>query len=479
MARRGGNAMLVVAIPYKPGGQNKMDRDSELQQALEAIRRKRAYIFSRYLPDPTNGCHPQDVKNILVVISASRSGSSLLYHLLSDHPATLAPQGEEITFYKLAGLGLIDTVDASDAIANANSACLAQRTALAVDILRDSGCPFTPNSNGNQDFPVERYIVDSIQRLILQWPEIDFDCDHLYQSARNTLQGHLRMAGSFDAGQYWLDLLSTLIAQGHPINPYYYDLPRDIIQRRHPSMPRIEGPPCSTLCLEEPPFIVPKPKVFPKAGSDADPCLVLKSSSNCYRLEFMQSLYPNAEFSFIHLTRNPAAVINGLMDGWLSHGFYSQSLAGLSTLNIAGYTASHVPWSRHWWNFDSPPGWINYIDLPLERVCAFQWWSANKHVVDGIENGVISRYMVIKYEDLLPRESMQQELAKAFDFAHLPRDIGLQGFKIPAPVMAVNPPGARKWMQRAQVILPAIGEINIAALARRLGYDINAADGFV
>ena len=458
-----------------------MDCDNKLQQALEAIRRKRAYIFSRYLPDPTNGCHPLDVKNVLVVISASRSGSSLLYHLLSDHPATLAPQGEEITFYKLAGLGLIDTVEASDAIANTNSACLAQRTALAVDILRDSGCRFIPRPtlSSNQGFPVERYIVDSIQRLILQWPEIDFDCDHLYQSAKNTLEDHLRATGGFDAGHYWLDLLSMLIAQGHAINPYYYDLPRDSIQRRHPSMPRIEGPPCSALCLEEPPFIVPKPKVFPKPGSGIAPCLVLKSSSNCYRLEFMQSLYPNARFSFIHLTRNPAAVINGLMDGWLSHGFYSQSLAGLSALNIAGYTSSRIPWSRHWWNFDSPPGWIDYVDRPLEAVCAFQWWSANKHIVDGIESGAISRYMVMKYEDLLPRESMQQELAKAFDFAGLPRGVGLQGFKVPAPVMAVNPPGARKWVQRAQVILPAIRQLNIATLARSLGYDIHAADGLV
>lgn len=459
------------------GGHDTTDRDSKLHRALFNISQKRAYLFSRYLPDPSGGYQPQDIKNVLVVISASRSGSSLFYHLLASHPATLAPQGEEITFYKLAGLGLIDSVTASHAIPNDITLSSAGRTALALDILRDSGYPFTPGVD--KEFPIDRYLVDAAQRLLLQWPEIDFDCDRLYQTARTTLEQHLRTANGFDAGSYWLDLLSALIAQGYPINPYYYDLPRKLIEHRHPTMPHIDGPPSASLCLEEPPFIVPTPKIFPKLGEGASPCLLLKSSSNCYRLEFMQSLYPNAQFSFIHLTRNPAAATNGLMDGWLSHGFYSQSLAGVSVLDIKGYTKPQHPWSRYWWNFDSPPGWLDYIDQPLQQVCAFQWYSANKHVLDAIESGTISRYMVTKYEDLLHTETLQQALIKAFEFAHLPQDAWPHGYQRPAPVMAVNPPGARKWLQRAALILPAIRAANIAAVAHRLDYDINAAEDFV
>jgi hypothetical protein len=454
-----------------------MASDTELHKVLDVIKRKRAYIFSKYLPDPTHGCRPGDIKNVLVVISSSRSGSSLLYHLLSGHPATLAPQGEEITFYKLAGLGLLEKLGDSHAIANDISFSRSDREALAMDILRDTGRPYT--SASNQDFPVEQYLVDSIQRLILQWPEIDFNSDELYRAAQNILGKHLHAGGApFDPFLYWLDLLSALIAQGHPINPYYYDLPHDIIRSRHPAIPHNEGPPSSSICLEEPPFIVPKPKVFPdRVGKDD--CLVLKSSSNCYRIEFMQSLFPNARYSFIYLTRNPAAVINGLMDGWLSKGFYSGSVEGLSVLNIAGYTSPQKPWTRYWWNFDSPPGWAGYVDQALEHVCAFQWWSTNKHVIDAIESGVISRYTVIKYEDLLNQESLKNQLGNAFYFAHLPEEAGLNGFKAPAPVMAVNPPGARKWIRRADVIIPAIMRENIASMALRLGYDINASEGFL
>ncbi|MBI3776460.1 MAG: sulfotransferase [Gammaproteobacteria bacterium] len=458
-------------------GHDTPDRGRKLQHTLHNIRRKRAYLFARYLPDATHGYRPQDIKDVLVVISASRSGSSLFYHLLASHPATLAPQGEEITFYKLAGLGLVGSLTASHAIPNDIEMNSAGRTALALDILRDSGYPFIPGID--KEFPIDRYLVDSVQRLLLQWPEIDFDCDHLYQTARATLEQHLRTASGFDTGSYWLDLLSALIAQGYPVNPYYYDLPRKLIEHRHPTMLRIDGPPSAGLCLEEPPFIVPALKVFPKLGEGASPCLLLKSSSNCYRLEFMQSLYPNARFSFIHLTRNPAAAINGLMDGWLSHGFYSQSLQDVAVLDIKGYTKAQFPWSRYWWNFDSPPGWLDYIDQPLQRVAAFQWYSANKHVLDAIESGKISRYMVTKYEDLLHGETLQHELIKAFEFAHLPQDAWPHGYQRPAPVMAVNPPGARKWLQRAQLILPAIREASIAAVAHRLNYDINAADEFV
>ena len=135
--------------------------------------------------------------------------------------------------------------------------------------------------------------------------------------------------------------------------------------------------------------------------------------------------------------------------------------------------------SRHWWNFDNPPGWTDYIEQPLERVCAFQWWSANRHVIDAIASGAIDRHMVIKYENLLNQDSLKNELARAFDFAGLPKEVVLDGFKAPAPVMAVNPPGAGKWIRRAEVILPAIHDTKIAAVARSLDYDVNAANGFV
>ena len=240
----------------------------------------------------------------------------------------------------------------------------------------------------------------------------------------------------------------------------------------------IESPPFSAICLEEPPFVVPQPKAFPEPGAAARKCLLLKSSSNCYRIEFMKSLYPNARFSFIYLTRNPAGAINGLMDGWLSNGFFSQRLERLATLNIAGYS-SLKPWSQQWWNFDLPPGWKDYIDQPLESVCAFQWRSANEHVLKSIDSGAIDNHIRIRYEDMLDPNSLQKELRRAFDFARLPAGPVLDDFKSPAAVMSVNPPGPKKWMQRRDVITPVLKESRVAAVAGKLGYDVQRSEDFV
>jgi hypothetical protein len=79
----------------------------------------------------------------------------------------------------------------------------------------------------------------------------------------------------------------------------------------------------------------------------------------------------------------------------------------------------------------------------------------------------------------LNHESLKSQLGNAFYFAQLPEEAVLNGFKAPAPVMAVNPPGARKWVRRADVIMPAIMRENIATMALRLGYDINASEGFL
>ena len=443
---------------------------------LSTIRQKRAYVFSRYLPDPTNGSRLEDIRNVLVIISASRSGSSLLYHLLSGHPDVLAPSGEEITLYKLAGLGAIYSVNDSHAIAEDIPLDPAQRDALAFDILSDAGCS---HSAAEVNFPIEAYITNSVQRLLLQWPEIDFDCDELYRSAKGALEKHLSTSKTFDAEQYWLDLLSNLILQGYVINPYFYDLSQELIKHRHPSIKIPDGPPSSKLCLEEPPFIVPRPRIFPQPSAHLSKCLLLKSSSNCYRIDFMKKLYPKAKFSFIYLTRNPAGAINGLMDGWSSNGFYSQNLSDLTVLKIDGYTSSHKPWSQHWWNFDCPPGWINYVDKSLENVCAFQWRSANEHVIKNIENCVIDRYLVIKYEDMLNQKSLRRLLFKVLDFAQLDPAPILNDFKAPAYVMSVNAPAPKKWMKRRDIIMPALMDSDVISVASNLDYDIKNVERFV
>jgi hypothetical protein len=64
--------------------------------------------------------------------------------------------------------------------------------------------------------------------------------------------------------------------------------------------------------------------------------LVIKTPGNSYRLPFLRALFPKARFRVLHLVRHPAEAINGLVDGWLYHGFFAQNLPG--RLRIGGYS---------------------------------------------------------------------------------------------------------------------------------------------
>lgn len=100
--------------------------------------------------------------------------------------------------------------------------------------------------------------------------------------------------------------------------------------------------------------------------------LIIKSAGDVYRLDFYQALFPNARLHMLHLRRNPAASINGLINAWLSKKYQSFRVGGLF---IRGYS-DLAPWRRDWWKFDLFPVWQTYRDSSLAELCAAQWSTA-------------------------------------------------------------------------------------------------------
>jgi len=229
-------------------------------------------------------------------------------------------------------------------------------------------------------------------------------------------------------------------------------------------------PPFNDTCLEEPPFVAPQPRRFPAKGRLAAKTLLLKSSSNCYHMRFVKRMFPKARFKFVVLTRNPAGAISGLMDGWLSNGFYSRNVGRLGALAIRGYSQDRLPWTMKWWNFDLPPGWADLRARTLQEVCAWQWSSANEHILRDIGDQTIGDHLFVRYESFLDAQSLHRELGKISEFA------GLEG---PPPadaasslrVMCVTPPAPQKWRKRRETLAPLIANRRIAELAVRLGYN--------
>jgi hypothetical protein len=431
---------------------------SEKVNAAEAFRR----LAAKAGPGRTRGLGPGDIGNVLVIDSASRGGSSFLYRVLSAHPQVIALNGEDSLFQKLHGLFRLESAADSDEFPAGARPARAALEGAAADILLDAGREWRPGL----PFPAEDYAGDCARRLVLQWPCAGSDPDRLLKLASAAVQGELARGGDFDRARCWRALLAAVSAHWRSVDPLYYDLPSG----GYTPGGAVKGPPGCGPLLEEPPFVVPVPRVFPERGEAAGMTLLLKSSANCYRVRLLKRFFPKARYRFVLLARNPMGAVNGLMDGWLSRGFFSHDVGGIAPLSIGGYSAADRPWSRRWWKFDLPPGWAAAAGKPLPEVCALQWTAANARILADEAAGVFGDSLRLRYEELLAPDGLARAAARAAAFAGLKPwlpDAGTAG----QPVMSVTPPRRGKWLARRAQLEPLLAG-PMGALAERLGYEI-------
>lgn len=443
---------------------------------LERVKKKRSYIHDRFNAGRAQGCRPSDVRNVLIIDSASRSGSSFLYFLLSSHPDVLSLNGEESLFERLHGVGIAQKPGDSDHIARDSGVPDETIARVAEDILRDAGSLRWSEAGGA--FPRESFIADSAQRLLLQYPEIDFDPEQLHRLCSESL-GPMSGGGAlFSSRDYWLRLLENLSRASFPVDAGHYDL----LQKNGaaPSDKPAPGlaaaapvahppPPFSLYALEDPPFVVPEPRAFPSANGLGAKTLLLKSPSHCYRMWMVRKMFPKARFKFVVLARNPAATVSSLMDGWLSRGFQSHNMEEIAPLDIKGYTRADLAWTRQWWKFDLPPGWADYRAKPLAEVCGLQWLSANEHIRKDIAEKVVEDFIDVRYEALLDRVLLAKELDRVCDFAGIENSFS-RSADASRPVMSVTPPAPGKWRKRKDILAPVVSDGKIANMAKALGY---------
>ncbi|MYT77925.1 MULTISPECIES: sulfotransferase [unclassified Streptomyces] len=376
------------------------------------------------------------VRDLVVVASSSRGGSSMLSELLRSSPHLLHLRGELNPLLRLVGLDHPHSGTGSDALdaAHWHGLPLWSRALFEAELSLDAGSPGTG---------VENLAVDAAWRLVVQWPGLDLDPVDLVRTAEAVLDRDLpRFA-------------RALIGRAG-VNPLYYDLPG-----RSPG-PRPAGPPGDVL-LEEPPFVLPRPWRPASEHDLATKPLVVKTPGNAYRLGFLRAVFPNARLRVLHLTRNPAASVNGLVDGWLHHGFHAYRMD--EPLRIAGY-ADVRPADRHWWKFDLPPCWSAYTAAALPRVCAHQWWSSHRAVLaHGADH-------TVRFEDLISGPHRRADaVERVAHWLGVPYDGPLKRTAtagIPATVSTAAPrPG--RWRAREAEVRSALSA-DVLAMAERLGY---------
>lgn len=382
------------------------------------------------------------VRRVAVILSGSRGGSSLFKESLARHPRIASLDGELDPLLTLSGNGFNQNSDSDciERLANAEelaSSVLDEVSFVSADLL-----------------DAEALLRKWRNRLLLQFPShfLDAGADH-------RLERSLEAAFSqFDSGDRRSEaelqaLVLCAVFGDAPWRIGYYDGKAACGAGIHFDEP---------LKIEEPPFVVPTLRRRPFGPADAgDSVLLFKSPSDAYRIGMYEQLFPNAEVTYIHLTRGFAQSVNGLMDGWLYPlGFFSHDLSKIGCeLAIPGYSDT-VPFGRKWWKFDLPRNWRQFTCAKLEEVCLNQWCSIHEAI---LQSGVCT--LRLSFEDFIadPLAALRS----------ITDHLGLPAMTPPAalPVkMATEPPSSRRWHKRRPLLLDLGRRAEVGEMMDRLGY---------
>lgn len=414
------------------------------------------------------------VKEVVVVASSSRGGSSIFTEILRQSPKLIHFKGEINPFMVMAGLTspasgkADDGLDALDAGADNQQKLAVLEREMAFDV----GINLPVDLSDSQ--LRERFKSDLLWRVTIQWPEIEIDPDFVFACTEQTFSelahDHGWRPQEFNDPQLFHVLLLARLRKRYPkINPHYYDLSAELIKHYCPDAEICLGPPGQCL-IEEPPFVLISPRHPVSAEMLASHPLILKTPSNVYRLDFLQKIFHRASFRVLHLVRNPADAINGLVDGWLYHGFFSHPLP--TVLDIKGYSDHFPEWGRCWWNYDLPPGWQQWSNLPLEYVCGYQWRQAHQTILDYLERNPVDS-LRIAFEDVVGDLATRRRcFSRIAEWLGVSEDslIDAAVGDLP-PVMATARPRQRRWFKKVALLRPVLEEPLIIEMARRLGYE--------
>lgn len=398
-----------------------------------------------------------DVKDVVIIASSSRGGSSVFAELLRGVPGLSHLQAELNPFVLLAGAGPYESGHGDDHL-NGDDPLDGELWARELGL--DVGAPAAVvGADPAEDLDALAGAISA--RLLLQWPDRGLPPVALWTEVRAAL-GSLAAAGGGrlpQAGRMHRALLAALAPRWPGLDPWFYDLDPGLLGMAGP--PPV-GPP-GRVPIEEPPFVTVGPWRRGLFGP-----LIIKTPSNCHRLDWLAVRFPRARLRVLHLVRNPAAAINGLVDGWLFRGFHSHALA--APLDGA-LGAALRPGDRGHWKYDLPPGWAALRGAPLALVAAHQWASAHDAALRWLEAHPAVPRLTVRFEHVVG-EAEEQSAALTAVAAFL-------GLSDPGPllrrargalpvVMATAAPRARRWFSRAAALEDALASSSVRSVVDRL-----------
>ena len=297
----------------------------------------------------------EHLRTVIMIGSSSRGGSSITAEYLRQRDDLLHLRAEINPFLHKCLLTHPHSETGSDRLTAAHArSAMALWDWLATDIGNYHRGPLN-----EQDWAL--FARHLHFRLRIQWPLLSISMDDIEGAVGNSvawLQKNHAWGECFqDVVQFHCQFLRHL-RESHPsLDPRWYDLSSNDLHMHFPDLPTLEEP---GVILEEPPFVLISPWRPASLEDLQEKPLVIKTPSNAYRLPFYRSFFEKKELKLMHLKREAAEAINGLIDGWnYSRGFHSHRLGKLL------------------WKYDLPPGWEEFRDQRIEEIARFQWLSSH------------------------------------------------------------------------------------------------------
>jgi len=386
------------------------------------------------------------VRRVVVILSSSRGGSSLFKAALALHPRIASLDGELDPLLALSGNGFNQNSD-SDCIERVANA--AELTSSIMDEISFASAEFLDTTLLLRKWK---------NRLALQFPLHFLDAD-AYRRLEQSLEAALSLLehGNRRTDAELQSQILSAVFSDEPWRISYYDGNAAPGANLHFDEP---------LKIEEPPFVVPTLRCRPFALADArDSLLLFKSPSDAYRIGMYERLFPNAEVTYIHLTRGFAQSVNGLMDGWLYPlGFFSHDLSKIGCeLAIQGYS-DRVSFGRKWWKFDLPCNWRRFTQARLEEVCLNQWYSVHEAI---LQRSVCA--LRVSFEDFVASPAAM--LRRITDHLGLPAMAPPGGLPIK---MATEPPRSKRWHKRGPMLMDLSRRPEVREMMGLLGYSMDS-----
>jgi hypothetical protein len=172
--------------------------------------------------------------------------------------------------------------------------------------------------------------------------------------------------------------------------------------------------------------------------------LLEKTPKNALRIPFLDALFPDALFLFIH--RDAAENLGSMLDAWQSGKFV---------------TYGELPgWNGPPWSLLLPEGWRSLNGQPLAKVVAHQWQAANESILRDLARLPRDRWRSLDYAALVsdPAGTLQRISAFA-GLGDAPALAQTLASGLPPSRYTLSAPSKDKWRRHEAALAAVLEEL--------------------